>query len=150
MTPIPGFTKQRQRHEWVACIRAHCRRTSVDRFPFPLKEAAEAPESFSHVHRDILSFAGSGSPERGCGNGLGGQADRGHCAKPEAAWDNRIPAEEGEFASTVGCYHSNVFKHLLHAAMQVEIRRTLGLAQFRLKGFGQQIWCARHCCVLFK
>src|ERR1700730_15441053 len=150
MTPIPGFTKQWQRHEWVARIRAHCRRTSVDRFPFPLKEAAETPESFSHVHRDILSFAGSGSPERGCGNGLGGQADRGHRAKSEAAWDNRILAEEGEFASTVGCYHPDVFKHLLHAAMQVALQRTLGVADLGRKGLVHQIWCPKHCCFLSK
>ena len=130
VAPISRFTEERQVEEWVDCIGAHGRRPSVDRFPFPLKETAETPESFSDIHSNILSFAASGSPESRHSNGLGGQADRGHGAKTDGARYNRIAAEEGEFASAVRGSHPDVFQHLLHAVVQVEIRTTLGFAQF--------------------
>jgi hypothetical protein len=128
VAPISRFTEERQVEEWVDCIGAHGRRSSVDRFPFQLKETAETPEGFSDIHS--MSFAGSGSPERRHSNGLGGQADRGHGAKTDGARYYRIAAVEGELASAVRGGHPDVFQHLLHAVVQLEIRTTLGFAQF--------------------
>jgi hypothetical protein len=59
VTPVARFTEERQFEEWVISIHAHRRRASVDRFPFPFEEAAEAPDSFPDVDMNVLSFARS-------------------------------------------------------------------------------------------
>src|SRR5262249_56628202 len=52
-------------------------RTAIDRLPFPVVEAGEAPERLADIHRDILSLTGPVAPQRRDCHRLGGQTDRG-------------------------------------------------------------------------
>src|SRR6516165_6640848 len=88
------------------------RGTAIDRFPFPVEEAGEAPQRLADIDRDVLSFAGTESPKRCDRNGLGGQADRSHAAKPERARNDRIAAIESDFAAAVRGRHPNVLQNL--------------------------------------
>src|ERR1700730_10038383 len=74
VTAIPRFMEDGHFEEWTIFIRARSRRMSVDRFPFPLKEATKAPESFPNIHRNVLRFPGSRSPECGHCKCLRGKA----------------------------------------------------------------------------
>src|SRR5262245_38977252 len=103
------------------------RGTSIDGFPFPIKETTEPPQRLSDVQPKILSLTGPVSPQRRDRDGLGGQADRSHGAEPKWAGNNRIRSVEGDLAAAVRSRHSHVFQDLIDAAAQVEIR-----AAFRL------------------
>jgi hypothetical protein len=101
VTPVACFTEERQFEEWVISIHPHRRRTSVDRFPFPFEEAAEAPESFPHVDMNVLSFASLGFPERCHRYGLGSQGNGGRGAKSETAGHDRILSVKRQLSSRV-------------------------------------------------
>src|SRR5262249_3287664 len=60
-----------------------------------LKKPKKPPQRFADIHPNILSLTGPVPPQRRHGDGLGGQADRGHAAKPEGARNDRIAAVEG-------------------------------------------------------
>src|SRR5262249_26964023 len=135
----------------------------VDRFPFPLEETRKTPESLADVDMNVLSFASLGFPECCHRYVLGSQGDCGHSAEPMGARNDRILAVEGELASAICGCQSNVIEHFIDAHMQVEIRSTCGIAQFRLKSFsqcftgcfsgffGNLINCSSaHCVILFE
>src|SRR5262249_31744424 len=144
-------------------IPVHGGATPVDRFPFPLEESRETPESFADVDMNVLSFTSLGSPE-GCHRYvLGSQGDCGHGAEPMGAATDRILAVEGKLASAICGCESDLLQHFICAAMQVEIRSTRRIAQFRLKCFSQCFTgcfsgffgnlincCSTHCVIPFE
>ena len=101
VTPVACFTEERQFEERVIAIHTHRGRASVDRFPFPLEEAAEAPESFPDVDMNVLSFASSGFPERCHRYGFGSKGNSGHGAKSETAGHDRILSVKRQLSSRV-------------------------------------------------
>ena len=91
----------------------------IDGFPFELEETAEAPQRFANIHGDVLSLTGAMSPQRRDRNGLGGQTNRGHTAKPMSAGNDRVPAVEGGLAAAVRRRHPDVFQYAIEGAVQV-------------------------------
>src|SRR5882757_8432326 len=133
MPSIACFMERRKREEGISFEKARSRRAPIYRFPNPFVETAEAAKCLAKIHMDVLPFAGSISPDRRCRNGLGRQANCGRSAKTEWAWHDRILSVESKFASVVRGRHSDIFQHFIHAAIQVEIRSSRGIAQFRLE-----------------
>src|SRR4029077_573552 len=127
----------------VISIKVHGRATTIDRFPFPLKKAGETPESLPDVDMNVLSFPSLGFPECCKGYAPGSQTYRRYRAKSMRAANDRILTVEGELASAVCCSQSDIFQYFIDATVQVEIRSTHGIAQFRLKFFRQ---CLIGCC----
>src|SRR5208337_4110812 len=139
MPPVPRLAEERDSQEWIERVGARGRRASVDQFPLALEETGEALQRLADVNRDVLSLAGSRSPERGDRDALGREPDGGHGAEPDRARDDRVPTVEAELAAAVGSRHADVLQHLIDAMMEVELRRRFRMAQFGLQGFGQQI-----------
>src|ERR1700730_1683103 len=137
MPSIARFMERRKREERISFEKAHCGRTPIYRFPNPFVETAEAAKCLAKIDVDVLPFAGSISPDCRCRNGLGSQANRGRSAKAECAWYDRIVSVESKVASAVRGRHSDFFQHVIYAAIQVEIRSSRGIAQFRFKGLGK-------------
>src|ERR1700751_1954716 len=134
MPSITCFMERRKREEGISFEKARSGRAPICRFPNPIVEPAEAAKCLAKIHMDVLPFAGSISPDCRCRNGLGSQANRGRSAKAEWAWHDRILSVESKFASAVRGGHSDIFQHFIYAAIQVEIRSSRGIAQFRLEG----------------
>src|SRR5215471_15935632 len=100
MSSIARLAEERQFEERIHGV-GQGRRTAIDRLPFPVVEAGEAPERLADIHRDILSLTTAVSPQgRDC-HRLGGRTDRGHGAKPMGARYDRIAAVEAELAAAV-------------------------------------------------
>jgi len=129
MSSIPRLAEERQFEERIHGV-SQGRRTAIDRLPFPVVEAGEAPERLADIHRDILSLTAPVSPQRRYCHRLGGQADRGHRAKPERAGNDRISAVEGEFAAAVRGRHSDVLQDVIDCAVKVEIRVGRRIGEF--------------------
>src|SRR6202030_3943135 len=134
MSSIARFMERRKREEWISLEKARSGTAPIYCFPNPFVETAEASKCLAKIHMDVLSFAGSISPDRRRRNGLGSQANRSRSAITECAWHERILSVESKFASAVRSRHSDIFQHFIHAAIQVEIRSSRGIAQFRLEG----------------
>src|SRR5438270_5060538 len=130
MPSIARFPEQGKREEGIFFQKAHCGRAPIYRLPNAIKETVEAAKCLAEIQMDVLPFAQSISPNRRCRNGLGSQANRGHRAKTNWAWHDRVLSVESKFASAVFGCHSDLFQHFIYAAIQVEIRRSLGIAQF--------------------
>src|SRR5258708_1410974 len=133
MPSITCFMERRKREEGISFEKARSRRSPIYRFPNPFVETAEAAKCLAKIHMDVLSFAGSISPDRRCRNGLGSQANCGRRAKTEWAWHDRSLSVESKFASVVRGRHSDIFQDFIYAAIQVEIRSSRWIAQFRLE-----------------
>ena len=87
MPPVPRLVKQMRIEERVQRLLEEAGGTSVDGFPFQFEETAEAPQRLADIHCDVLSLAGPVSPQRCDRDGLGGQADRGHCCRTDGGWE---------------------------------------------------------------
>src|ERR1700720_3988882 len=144
MPSITCFMERRKREEGISFEKARSGRAPIYRFPYPFVDPAEATKCLAKIHMDVLPFAGSISPDRCCRNGLGSQANCGRSAKTEWAWHDRILSVESKFASVVRGRHSDIFQHFIYAAIQVEIRSSRGIAQFRLERLRE---CFRGCFV---
>jgi hypothetical protein len=70
---------------------------------------------------NVLPFARSRFPERCQRYGLGGQADRGHGAKLEAAWYDRILSIESKFASAVRGCETDIRQQLIDSTVKIEL-----------------------------
>src|ERR1700757_1632101 len=134
MPAIARFMERRKREEGISFEKARSGRAPIYRFPNPFVETAEAAKCLAKIHMDVLPFPGSISPARRCAHGLGSQTNCGRSPKTEWAWHDRILSVESKFASAVGGRHSDIFQHFIYAAIQVEVRSSRGIAQFRLEG----------------
>jgi hypothetical protein len=133
MSSIARFMERRKREEGISFEKARSGTAPIYCFPNSFVETAEAAKCLAKIHMDVLPFAGSIFPDCRCRNGLGSQANRGRSAITEWAWHDRILSVESKFASAVRGRHSDIFQHFIYAAIQVEIRSSRGIAQFRLK-----------------
>src|SRR3984885_16306255 len=109
MPSIARFMERRKREEGISFEKARSRRAPIYRFPNPIVETAEAAKCLAKIHMDVLSFAGSISPDCRCRNGLGSQANRGRSAKAECAWHDGILSIESELPTAVRGRHSDIF-----------------------------------------
>ena len=76
-------------------------RPTINGFPLSFKESTETAQCLAHVHRDILSFAGSLPPKCSQRDASCGETNCGQRPEANRAWDNRISPVERELASGV-------------------------------------------------
>src|SRR5277367_465146 len=133
MPSIARFMERRKLEEGISFEKARSGRAPIYRFPNPIVETAEAAKCLAKIDVDVLPFAGSIFPDRRCCNGLSSQSNCGRRAETDWAWHDRILSVEGKFTSAARGCHSDIFQHVIYAAIQVEIRSSRGIAQFRLE-----------------
>ena len=121
--------------EWANRIATWGGRPAINGFPFSFKESGETPQCLAHVHRDILSFAGSLPPKCRHRDASCGQTDSGHRPEADRAWENRILSVETEFPARIRGRHADIREDFIHALMQIEIGRRCRMTQLLFQCF---------------